>query len=168
MTTIDSHATIPSPIGDLTVVLRDGTIVGLYFPRHRPRPDRSTFGRPDPKGAERLARELREYFEGRRRTFAAPRAAVGDDRQRRVWALIDRIPYGSTTTYGALAAELADGTTAQEVGEAVGRNPLSIIVPCHRVVGAGGRLTGYAGGLERKRFLLDLERDATERPHRLF
>jgi methylated-DNA-[protein]-cysteine S-methyltransferase len=159
MTTADSHATIPSPIGDLTVVLRDGTVVGLYFPHHWTRPDRSTFGPSDPAGAPGLARELGEYFAGRRRAFDVPRATAGDNREDRVWALIDRIPYGSTVSYGELAAELADGTTPQEVGEAVGRNPLSIIVPCHRVVGAGGRLTGYAGGLGR---------DTIQRPHRLF
>ena len=85
-----------------------------------------------------------------------------------MWDRLTTIPYGETVTYGELAAELADGTTAQEVGAAVGRNPLSIVIPCHRVVGKDGKLTGYAGGLERKKFLLDLEEPAEVRAARLF
>ncbi len=93
---------------------------------------------------------------------------LGDPSQRRIWDLLDDIGYGQTKTYGELAAELADGTTAYEVGQAVGRNPLSIVVPCHRVVGKDGSLTGYAGGLRRKRFLLDLEEPAPAVSGRLF
>ena len=93
---------------------------------------------------------------------------IGDARQRRIWGLLGHIGYGQTKTYGELAAELADGTTAYEVGQAVGRNPLSIVVPCHRVVGKDGTLTGYAGGLTRKRFLLDLEEPAPAASGRLF
>jgi methylated-DNA-[protein]-cysteine S-methyltransferase len=85
-----------------------------------------------------------------------------------VWALIAQVPYGETATYGELATALGDGTSAKEVGTAVGRNPLSIVVPCHRIVGSTGQLTGYAGGLERKRFLLDLEHDVVAGPTRLF
>ena len=92
----------------------------------------------------------------------------GEGLQRRVWDRLTIIPFGDTVTYGDIAAELADGTTAQEVGAAVGRNPISIIVPCHRVVGRNGKLTGYAGGLERKKFLLDLEEPAELRAARLF
>ena len=88
--------------------------------------------------------------------------------QQRVWHLLAMIPYGNTVTYGELAAALADGTTAQEVGQAVGRNPVNIIVPCHRVVGKNGQLTGYAGGLNRKQFLLELEEPAEVRAARLF
>lgn len=79
-----------------------------------------------------------------------------------------QVPYGETLTYGQLARELGDGTTPQEVGAAVGRNPLSILVPCHRIVGSTGKLTGYAGGLQRKQFLLDLETSTVEQPGRLF
>ena len=85
-----------------------------------------------------------------------------------MWELLLDIDYGETTTYGELAAKLADGTTAYEVGQAVGRNPLGIIVPCHRVVGKNGALTGYAGGLKRKRFLLDLEAPVPAAAGRLF
>jgi len=91
------------------------------------------------------------------RSFELPTSAAGDAFQRRVWELIDRIPYGQTTTYGELARELGNPTLARKVGAAVAHNPLSVIVPCHRVVGKDGRLTGYAGGLRRKQFLLDLE-----------
>jgi methylated-DNA-[protein]-cysteine S-methyltransferase len=99
--------------------------------------------------------QLAEYFAGDRRDFDLPMHADGDALQRQVWALLAAIPYGSTRTYGRLAEVL--GCTAQEVGAAVGSNPLSILVGCHRVVGTGGKLTGYAGGLARKRHLLDLE-----------
>ena len=92
----------------------------------------------------------------------------GDERQERVWELVRTIPYGETATYGELARRLGAGTTAQEVGAAMGRNPVCLLVPCHRVVGAGGKMTGYAGGLVRKRFLLDLEADVVGRPSRLF
>ncbi len=85
-----------------------------------------------------------------------------------MWDLLATIPYGDTVTYGEIAATLADGTTAQQVGQAVGRNPLSIVVPCHRVVGRNGQLTGYAGGVERKQFLLELEEPAETRAARLF
>ena len=91
------------------------------------------------------------------REFELATTVAGEEFQRRVWELIDRIPYGETTTYGEMAPELGDPALAREVGAAVGRNPLSIVVPCHRVVGKDGKLTGYAGGLERKRFLLELE-----------
>ena len=84
-------------------------------------------------------------------------ATGGDAFQRQVWALVDEIPYGETATYGDLARRLGDVRLAKDVGAAVGRNPLCVLVPCHRVVGRDGRLTGYAGGLSRKRFLLDLE-----------
>jgi methylated-DNA-[protein]-cysteine S-methyltransferase len=97
-----------------------------------------------------------------------PTALVGDVRHRRVWELLSDIDYGRTTTYGELAAELADGTTAYEVGQIVGRNPISIVLPCHRVVGKDGKLTGYAGGLARKRFLLELEEPAPAVAGRLF
>ena len=109
-----------------------------------------------------------DFLAGDRTGFDLPTALRGDDLQRRVWDRLTAIPYGETVTYGELAAELADGSTAQEVGAAVGRNPLSIIVPCHRVVGKNGKLTGYAGGLERKKFLLDLEEPAELRAARLF
>ncbi len=112
--------------------------------------------------------QLTDFLTGDRIDFDLPTTLRGDDLQQRVWDRLTAIRYGETVTYGELAAELADGSTAQEVGSAVGRNPLSIIVPCHRVVGKNGKLTGYAGGLERKKFLLDLEEPAELRAARLF
>jgi methylated-DNA-[protein]-cysteine S-methyltransferase len=152
-----THAIIDSPIGELTLVAVDGTLSGVYFPGHWTRPDRATFGERSNRGFEAVEEQLAEYFAGQRKTFALARSRVGERFRRTVWDLIEQIPYGETTTYGNLARELGDASLARAVGGAVGHNPLSVIVPCHRVVGKGGRLTGYAGGLERKRFLLGLE-----------
>ena len=152
-----THTMIDSPIGGLTLVAVNGALSGLYFPGHWTRPDRATFGEPSMRGFEEVERQLAEYFAGERTTFTLAVARAGDAFQRKVWALIERIPYGATSTYGRLARELGDANLARAVGGAVGANPLSLIVPCHRVVGTNGKLTGYAGGLERKRFLLDLE-----------
>jgi methylated-DNA-[protein]-cysteine S-methyltransferase len=151
------HTILASPLGDLTVVRDDDGVTGVYFPQHWTRPDRTGFGPRVEDGFEDVAAQLAEYFAGERRDFDLPAHAAGTGAQRRVWDLIAAIPYGQTATYGELARKLGDGTTAQEVGAAVGSNPLSILVGCHRVVGAGGALTGYAGGLGRKRRLLDLE-----------
>jgi methylated-DNA-[protein]-cysteine S-methyltransferase len=154
-----THTTIDSPVGELTLVARDGVLSGLYFPGHWYLPDPDAFGVESEHGFEQTQQQLAEYFAGERTSFDLETtiAGNGDEFQWRVWELIDRIPYGRTTTYGEMARELGDPTLARKVGGAVGRNPLSVIVPCHRVVGKDGKLTGYAGGLERKRFLLDLE-----------
>lgn len=163
-----AHALIQSKLGDLTVVIRDQTVIGLYYPHHWYRPARSSFGPLTDAGFDDVRAQLGEYLGGERREFEIPTATDGDECQERVWALVRQIPYGETSTYGELARQLGDGTTAKDVGTAVGRNPLCILVPCHRVLGAGGNLTGYAGGLERKRFLLDLEAGVTGRNDRLF
>jgi methylated-DNA-[protein]-cysteine S-methyltransferase len=153
-----THTTIDSPLGDLTLVAVDGVLSGLYFPGHWYMPAPEVFGTRSERGFERAEAELGEYLAGERTGFEVTTTASGNEFQRRVWEQIDRIPYGQTTTYGEIARELGDDPTlARKVGGAVGRNPLSVIVPCHRVVGSDGKLTGYAGGLERKRFLLDLE-----------
>jgi methylated-DNA-[protein]-cysteine S-methyltransferase len=152
-----THTTIDSPLGELTLVAADGVLSGLYFPGHWYMPAPEAFGARSAAGFERAERELAEYFDGERTGFDLPTAGTGDAFQQQVWEQIDRIPYGETTTYGEIAAELGDPTMARRVGGAVGRNPLSVVVPCHRVVGKDGKLTGYAGGLERKQFLLELE-----------
>lgn len=154
---IATHTTIDSPIGELTLVARDGVLSGLYFPGHWHMPPPGVFGARSRRGFESVEAQLAEYFAGERTGFELETALAGDEFQARVWELIDRIPYGQTTTYGEMARELGDPALAREVGGAVGRNPLSIVVPCHRVVGKEGQLTGYAGGLERKRTLLELE-----------
>jgi methylated-DNA-[protein]-cysteine S-methyltransferase len=155
------HAVIDSPLGELILVADGQALTGVYFPRHWQPPTADSLGRRVEAAADNLFRcagdQLREYLAGQRTRFDLPIALVGNACQRRVWDLLGDIGYGQTRTYGELAAELADGTTAYEVGQAVGRNPLSIVVPCHRVVGKDGALTGYAGGLKRKRFLLELE-----------
>jgi methylated-DNA-[protein]-cysteine S-methyltransferase len=163
---------VTSPIGELTLVAEDAALTGVYFPHHWYRPDQATFGTRDDTGFGEVRRQLAGYFAGDREDFDLTLDAHGDEFQRRVWALISRIPYGETTTYGDMARELASelGTEvlAKDVGTAVGRNPLSVIVPCHRVVGKDGKLTGYAGGLARKRFLLELEEPVAARSAKLF
>jgi methylated-DNA-[protein]-cysteine S-methyltransferase len=166
------HAVIDSALGELTLVADEDALTGVYFRHHWYRPAADTFGpRVDAEADDLLASahiQLTDYLAGERADFDLPINLHGHETQRRVWALLTTIPYGDTVTYGELAAVLADGTTAQEVGQAVGRNPLSIVVPCHRVVGRNGQLTGYAGGLERKQFLLELEEPAEVRAARLF
>jgi methylated-DNA-[protein]-cysteine S-methyltransferase len=152
-----THTMIDSPFGELTLTARDGALSGIYFPGHWHMPAPEVFGTRSERGFEQVQQQMGEYFAGERIEFELARTVAGEEFQRRVWELIDRIPYGRTTTYGEMAQELGDPALAREVGAAVGRNPLSIVVPCHRVVGKDGRLTGYAGGLERKRFLLELE-----------
>lgn len=166
------HVVIDSPVGGLKVVANGDALTGVYFPHHWHPPTADAVGeRVEPTDDELLGRatgQLREYLTGERTQFDLPFALVGDPRRQRVWELLPAIGYGRTKTYGELAAELADGTTAYEVGQAVGRNPLSIVVPCHRVVGKDGSLTGYAGGLKRKRFLLELEEPAPAVAGKLF
>jgi methylated-DNA-[protein]-cysteine S-methyltransferase len=166
------HAVIDSTLGELTLVADDDALTGLYFRHHWYRPSADTFGpRVDADADALLARaqtQLTEYLAGERTDFDLPVNLRGNAAQYRVWKLLTTIPFGGTVTYGELAAALADGTTAQQVGHAVGRNPLCIVVPCHRVVGSNGQLTGYAGGLKRKQFLLELEEPADVKAARLF
>ncbi|HEV8277353.1 MAG TPA: methylated-DNA--[protein]-cysteine S-methyltransferase [Streptosporangiaceae bacterium] len=162
-----THAVMDSPLGELTLVGNDGALAGLYFSgqRNRPRPPR--LGRPDPAGLAEPVRQLGEYFAGERTAFELDLDLHGSAFDRQVWALVAAIPYGQTRSYGQLARELGDPGLAQEVGVSNARNRLCIVVPCHRVVGADGNLTGYAGGLARKRALLELEA-AAEPAGRLF
>ena len=162
------NAVVDSPIGGLTLVADDGRLTGVYFPHHWYRPDSGTFGDRAEERFGDAKGQLAEYFAGRRERFDLRLDARGDEFQRRVWELISCIPYGQTVTYGDLAGRLGGQALAKDVGAAVGRNPLCVVVPCHRVVGRDGRLTGYAGGLARKRFLLDLEESAAQRSAKLF
>jgi methylated-DNA-[protein]-cysteine S-methyltransferase len=153
-----THTTIDTPLlGELTLVAADGALSGLYYPGHWTRPDRAAFGVWSTGGFDEAARHVTEYLAGERTVFEVDTWLAGEPFQRRVWDLLDRIPYGQTTTYGDLARELGDPLLARAVGRAVGANPLSLIIPCHRVVAKDGGLAGYAGGLRRKRALLDLE-----------
>jgi methylated-DNA-[protein]-cysteine S-methyltransferase len=171
------YAVIDTTIGELTIsaaVDNSGkdAITGLYFPQHWHLPDDDTLGRQTTLDDDPLlaaaARQLDEYLDGERTTFDFPMATSGDPFQERVWALLRQLPFGETTTYGELAERLGDKSLARVVGQAVGRNPLSIFVGCHRVLGKDGKLTGYAGGLERKRVLLALEETADAKAERLF
>lgn len=162
------HSVADTPIGELTLVAENGALSALYFPGHKRLPDTSAFGVRTDAGFGEAKRQLAEYFAGERTVFNLPLAPRGDAFQLKVWDLLQTIPYGQTRTYGQLARELGDPHLAQAVGNANGRNPLSIVVPCHRVIGADGSLVGYAGGLERKRFLLELEEPPEARAARLF
>jgi methylated-DNA-[protein]-cysteine S-methyltransferase len=156
------HTVVDTKLGPITILATRDAITGIYFAQHVCRPRRDAFGprRSDDRLLNTAGRQLVEYLNGARQTFNLPRAAVGDTFQRKVWAIVNQIPFGRTMTYGTIAAELGDAGRAKDVGRAVGANPLCILVPCHRVVGASGALTGYAGGLARKRLLLDLEQPA--------
>jgi methylated-DNA-[protein]-cysteine S-methyltransferase len=156
---MNRHAKVSTRIGELTVVVSDGALVGVYFPHHWVKPTAEALGAEasDPL-IDVVVEQLEEYFAGERVTFDLPTQLQGDEFQRRVWTVLEEIPYGETTTYGEIAGRLGEPAhAAQAVGKAVGQNPLSIVIPCHRVIGKNGSLTGYAGGLKRKQFLLDLE-----------
>ena len=152
-----THTIIDSPIGELTLVATDGTLCGVYFPGHWTRPDRAAFGEWSNRGFEQVERQLAEYFAGVRKTFELPLAAVGSPFQRRVWDALREIPYGETATYGGMAMALGSGP--RPIGMACARNPIPIIVPCHRVLASGGKEGGFSGGkgLPTKRQLLALE-----------
>ncbi|MDI5972786.1 methylated-DNA--[protein]-cysteine S-methyltransferase [Streptomyces sp. SL13] len=152
-----NHTVVDSPVGPLTLVATDGVLSGLYMEQHRHRPDESTFGSPDTAPFGAVIEQLRAYFAGELTDFDLPLAPAGTPFQRRVWDALREIPFGDTLTYGQLARHIGQPTASRAVGLANGRNPVSIVVPCHRVVGSDGNMTGYGGGVERKRFLLDLE-----------
>jgi methylated-DNA-[protein]-cysteine S-methyltransferase len=153
-----THTVVDSAVGPLTLVAVDGVLAGLYMNRQRHRPPAEVFGEPDDEPFTEAASQLRAYFDGRRTGFDLPMVLKGTPFQRRVWEALCDIPYGETVTYGRLAARIGQPPAARAVGLANGKNPIGIIVPCHRVVGSAGDLTGYGGGLATKRRLLDLER----------
>jgi methylated-DNA-[protein]-cysteine S-methyltransferase len=158
-----NYQDVESPVGRLRLIADGEKLVGIWFEH----------GRDAQRGAESLVNEsspvieltrgqLAEYFAGTRRDFDLPLDPRGTDFQRRVWERLTHIGYGETTTYGALARELGDAGASRAVGLANGSNPLPIVIPCHRVIGADGTLTGFGGGLPVKAALLELERSATQ------
>ena len=157
------YTTVDSPIGEL-LLLGDGhALHGLWMRSGRAALARPGWTRAD--GPFQDARgQLDEYFAGRRLAFDLPLAMAGTPFQVRVWRALLEIPYGETMGYGALAARLGRPSAARAVGLANGSNPLAVVVPCHRVIGASGALTGYGGGLDRKRWLLDLEQRRARLP----
>ncbi len=154
---------VPSPIGPLTVVLEEDALVRVAMCAPAALAGEDIGPRDDGRAAE-AARQLAEYFAGERTAFDLPLRPVGTGFELAVWEQLTRIPYGETRSYGHVARAVGEPGGAQAVGAANGRNPLAIVVPCHRVIGADGSLVGFGGGLPRKRFLLDLE----QRDSRLF
>ncbi|MDQ0988011.1 methylated-DNA--[protein]-cysteine S-methyltransferase [Streptomyces sp. V2I9] len=161
MTTTKQHTVVDSPYGPLTLVATDRVLSALYMTDQRHRPAEETFGVPDPEPFGETIRQLGEYFAGDRTAFDLPMSLAGTPFQQSVWAELLKIPYGETRTYGDLAEQLGKPGASRAVGLANGKNPLGIIVPCHRVIGASGSLTGYGGGLDRKQRLLAFESGGT-------
>ncbi|GAA3293297.1 methylated-DNA--[protein]-cysteine S-methyltransferase [Streptomyces cinereospinus] len=154
------HTVVDSPYGPLTLVAEDGRLCGLYMTDQRHRPAQETFGARDDRPFGEPVDQLTAYFAGELEEFTLDLRLIGTPFQRSVWDQLRRIPYGETRSYGELAEALGNPQASRAVGLANGRNPIGIIVPCHRVIGTGGGLTGYGGGLERKQRLLDHERGA--------
>ncbi|MEP6834068.1 MAG: methylated-DNA--[protein]-cysteine S-methyltransferase [Gemmatimonas sp.] len=161
---------VQSPIGFLVVTSEWDAITGLYMESHRHGPvNRGSWilDAHEEREALRLARaQLQEYFAGARQLFSLPLAAQGSAVQKDVWRALTQIPYGETRSYGEIARQLGKPKASRSVGSANGRNPISIIVPCHRVIGSDGSLTGFGGGLERKEWLLAHESRVSGKPSR--
>jgi len=155
------YTTVASPIGELLLVGDGRRLSGLYMVEgRRPMSARSEWTLA-PESFDGVRGQLDDYFAARRTTFDVPLTMEGTPFQLRVWSALQEIPYGETTSYGEIARRVGEPSAARAVGLANGSNPIAVIVPCHRVIGASGKLTGYGGGLERKRTLLDLERGLT-------
>jgi methylated-DNA-[protein]-cysteine S-methyltransferase len=159
------YSYIDSPLGRLLVHGDEQFVTGLFMPQHKGwrGPDASWREADTPFAS--LRTQLDEYFAGERRQFDVPLKLPGTPFQMRVWQELVRIPFGETITYAQLAQRLGIPTASRAVGHANGRNPVSIIVPCHRVIGANGKLTGYAGGIDKKQWLLDWERATLQSQH---
>jgi methylated-DNA-[protein]-cysteine S-methyltransferase len=151
-----------SPIGHLTLTAVDGVLTGVHMNEQRHAPKLPAGCERDDVGLAHVVAQLEAYFAGTLTDFDLPMATRGTDFQRRVWAGLCEIPYGETISYGELARRVGSPNASRAVGLANGRNPVAIIVPCHRVIGADGSLTGYGGGLDRKVWLL--EHEAAHRP----
>jgi len=158
-----THTVVPSPIGPLTVVRDGDALVRVAMSPPGQFVDAELGERSD-EGFEEVVAQLGEYFAGERTAFDLPLRPLGSPFELAVWEQLTRIPYGETRSYGHVARAVGEPGGAQAVGAANGRNPLAIVVPCHRVIGADGSLVGFGGGLPRKRYLLDLE----QRGDRLF
>ena len=150
-----THTVVDSPLGPLTLVADAGAVIGLYMvdQRHRPLID----GRRDDGALPELREQLEAFWRRELKEFDVPIQTAGSPFQQAVWAGLRTIPYGETWSYGELAEAIGRPGASRAVGLANGRNPIGVVVPCHRVVGSSGNLTGYGGGLARKQWLLDLE-----------
>jgi methylated-DNA-[protein]-cysteine S-methyltransferase len=153
-----NQITIGTPLGCMLLAAKDEQLTGVWFVDQRHFPTQAqTWPKKRTPLLSRAERDVKAYLEGDLVSFSLPLAVRGTDFQRSVWEVLQAIPYAGTTTYGQLARTLGKPSAARAVGAAVGRNPWTLVVPCHRVVGAQGSLTGYAGGIERKQHLLALE-----------
>ncbi|ARP88121.1 methylated-DNA--[protein]-cysteine S-methyltransferase [Bordetella genomosp. 9] len=167
------YKTVQTPVGKLTLVARAAKLVAILWENDKPGRVRLGPMREDPRDATLLEteRQLREYFAGERVCFDLPLDFCGTEFQKRVWQALLEIPYGETRSYRDIALRIGHATAVRAVGAANGRNPISIVAPCHRVVGASGGLTGFAGGLPAKAALLALEGAGTtarDNPSRTF
>ncbi|MDE0853732.1 MAG: methylated-DNA--[protein]-cysteine S-methyltransferase [Nevskia sp.] len=158
MTATRYFSTIPSPVGELLLLSDGDSLTGLYMQQQAHWEGMQPHWRRDDARLRRARAQLRAYFADELKTFELPIRLQGTEFQERVWNELLNIPFGETVSYGELARRLGQPNASRAVGLANGRNPISIIVPCHRVVGSNGQLTGYGGGLPRKRWLLDHER----------
>lgn len=157
--------TMPSPIGTLLLMGTREHLMGLYMERHDPAPSVAVqSGVRDDRPFAMARQQLEEYFDGTRTVFDVPMQPEGTEFQTRVWDALRSIPYGSTISYLELARRIGDEKAVRAVGLANSLNPISIIIPCHRVIGADGSMTGYGGGIERKRWLLQHEAKHTPLP----
>jgi len=159
--------TIDSPIGPLALAGRGPVLSHVCMLTQTYEPDRSDWV-PDDRAFPDVVDQLEAYFTGERSDFDLVLNPAGSEFHRRVWRALLTIPYGETRSYGQIAEQIGVSGAGRAVGLANGRNPLAIIVPCHRVIGASGSLTGYGGGLDRKRWLLDMERSRTSATPSLF
>lgn len=160
MKTNNNYKIIKSPIGKLTLVADDQNLLAVLWPGEGTQRTKINLGKLNLKNPIILKTELQlgEYFSGDRQIFDLPIKLSGTDFQKKVWNALRKIPYGKTSSYGQLAANIGSPKASRAAGAANGKNPISVIVPCHRVIGKNGALTGFAGGLNTKLFLLDLER----------
>lgn len=147
-----------SPVGDITLIADENSLCAIYWPNQKP--DNSKFPDLEKKNSKVLrlaAKQLGDYFKGKRIEFDLPLRPVGTDFQEQVWKALTKIGYGDTVSYANIANKIKNPKAVRAVGAAIGRNPISIIIPCHRVIGSNGKLAGFAGGLSTKEFLLNLE-----------
>jgi methylated-DNA-[protein]-cysteine S-methyltransferase len=151
------YTVLTSELGPITVQANSEGLLGIWFEQHTTCPDELGEHNPSYPLLQQAETELKEYFAGERQTFTLPLAAIGTEFQRKVWQALCEIPYGEAISYQELASRVGNPKAVRAVGTANGKNPLSIVVPCHRVVGKNGKLSGYAGGVERKLSLLNLE-----------
>lgn len=151
------YTTIETPLGEYSIVVSDEGVHAV-FPTDTTKMPQDCQHNPNHKIIVQTVQQLQEYFAGKRKDFDLPLAANGTPFQQQAWQQLSNIPYGETISYSEQAKRMGDKNKSRAIGLANGRNPISIIIPCHRVIGANGKLTGYAGGLDRKAFLLEFEK----------